>query len=108
MHPFSVSLCRKGPWFHQMKLLSLSYSDIKNLLSQLVQCILDNVHSSTDACLFGVKNLVKICGKESVQLLIEKIVKTLQRDEILQVTNEDLEIAATPPNKLWNSELRQL
>ena len=91
-----------------MKLLSLSYSDIKNLLSQLVQCILDNVHSSTDACLFGVKNLVKICGKDCVQLLIEKIVKTLQRDEILQVTSEDLEIAATPPNKLWNPELRQL
>ena len=91
-----------------MKLLSLSYSDVKNLLSQLVQCILDNVHSSTNACLFGVKNLVKICGKESVQLLVEKIAETLQNDEILQVTNEDLEIAATPPNKLWNPELRQL
>ena len=93
---------------HQIKLLSLSYSDVKSLLSQLVQCILDNVHSSTNACLFGVKNLVKICGKESVQLLVEKIAETLQNDEILQVTNEDLEIAATPPNKLWNPELRQL
>lgn len=93
---------------HQIKLLSLSYSDVKHLLSQLVQCILDNVHSSTNACLFGVKNLVKICGKESVQLLVEKIAETLQNDEILQVTNEDLEIAATPPNKLWNPELRQL
>ena len=93
---------------HQIKLLSLSYSDVKSLLSQLVQCILDNVHSSTNACLFGVKNLVKICGKESVQLLVKKIAETLQNDEILQVTNEDLEIAATPPNKLWNPELRQL
>ena len=43
-----------------------------------------------------------------MQLLVEKIAETLQNDEILQVTNEDLEIAATPPNKLWNPELRQL
>lgn len=91
-----------------MKSLSLSVAMLTALLPDFSQCLLDNVASLFESCSNGLLTLVRLCGKDIVIELIQLLANVLKRDDILRVSATDVGIAATPPNRLWNSQLRQL
>ncbi len=97
-----------GPWSHVLKLLSLSISSITPHLTELVNSLMSNTRTHSDVCRLGVFTLVKIAPREVGVVITERLVNLLQDGDILGTNEEDMIIAATPPDELWNPQLRQL
>ena len=69
---------------------------------------MENIHTKPEACRNGVVTLVKVGGRDGMRMIFEKVVSVLNKEEVLQTTVEDIDISLTPPDQLWNFELRQL
>ena len=105
---YTVNLCRGGPWGHHLKLMSLPPSVMISHFPVLVNRVMENIHTKPEACQNGVVTLVKVGGRDGMRMIFEKVVSVLNKEEVLQTTAEDIDISLTPPDQLWNFELRQL
>ena len=102
-----VSLTRNGPWLKQAQKLSLMPAMV-TLLPSLATCLLENVVNQPQTCHLGVVSLSRVCGSDFIEQVIKKMSDVLGNEEIVQFSINDLEIAATSPNQLWNPELNKL
>lgn len=109
IHVVAVLLTRKGPWLNLSQLLSLSLVPmLTKLLPSLTLSLLENMVSLPQTCHLGVSDLLKLSGREFVGELVDKMSEILRGKEALQVTSDDMEIAATPTNQLWNPQLNKV
>ena len=97
-----------GPWLHVLKLLSLPFSSITSHLTELIDSLMSNTRTHSDVCQSGVLTLVKIAPREVGGVITEELVNLLEDDSVLGTNDEDMDIAATPPDELWNPQLCQL
>ena len=90
-----------------LKKLALPPSSLAGSSHQLVSLLLSNMADKSEVCLRSLRSLLDLQADAVVPVLVGEACQLLGDPQVVRVTQDDMEILATPDGQLWHLAMKK-
>ena len=103
---FSVEIDSRV-WTTMLKRLDLQMPVLASSCQQLLSTVLTNMDSKSQACTLAFRSLLTVQAEGVVPLLVLEVCQVLGDQQVLGVTEQEMEVLRTSEGELWHAGMRK-